>query len=59
MTFDQKRDGCVLFMRAQSELSNQAADRILVATSPAEIEAIVHEIFYKIDQLTVEEFIHE
>lgn len=56
MTFEQKRDACVLFMRAHAQISIEMADRILVCKSPEEIDNISDEFFNKADKLTVEEF---
>ena len=58
-TFEQKRDACVLFMRAHARLSSEAADKILLSRNVNEISIITDEMFEKADKLEVEEFYYE
>ena len=56
MTFEQKRDACVLFMRAHAQLSTEAADLMLIAKTPEDMDIICDDMFKKADELAVKEF---
>lgn len=56
MTFEQKRDACALFMRAHAQLYREAADLMLIAKTPEDMDIISDDMFKKAHELTVEEF---